>query len=238
MDERQSASDSQAADQQDESMQTQDEAIITSVPGAQSIELIAYYPEFRTYYPDCEPETKSWMVQHVRPDWRCIDVGANIGYYTILLSRLASEGHVWAFEPTLTFEMLGRNLLHHGCANVTTVQLALGERAGDLEEDIFRIWGAPAERAVYPFSTLDKEVTRLGLERIDCVKIDVDGFDLEVLHGAAETLARCNPWLVVELNDKTLTTRGHSVLKAVEWLRSEGYQDWIVLDDENFVLKR
>ena len=214
------------------------EIIQTMVPGAPSIELVAHYPEFRDYYPECELETKHWMVQNVQPDWYCFDIGANIGYYSILLSRLAPSGHVWAFEPTTTFEMLHQNLTHHGCTNVTTVQIALGEQEGDLEEDIYRIWGAAPERRNYPFSTFDKEVAHFGLDRLDCVKIDVDGFDLEVLHGATESLVHFNPWLIVELNDKTLTTRGHTVVESLEWLRNQGYRDWIVLDDENHVLRR
>jgi FkbM family methyltransferase len=210
----------------------------TLVPGRPSIELIALYPEFRDYYPDCEMETKGWMVQNVQPDWICFDVGASIGYYTILLWRLAPQGHIWAYEPTTTFEMLRENVAHHGCTNVTAVQLALGERAGDLDEAIYRIWNAPAERRVYPFSTLDQEVARLGLDRLDLIKIDVDGFDLEVLRGATDTLRRFNPWLVVELHDKTLTTRGHTVAEALTWLGGQGYRDWLVLDTENYVLRR
>ena len=53
-----------------------------------------------------------------------------------------------------------------------------------------------------------------GLTRLDCVKIDVDGFDLEVLKGARETLLRFDPWLVVELNH-ALATRGQSVSEAL-----------------------
>lgn len=82
----------------------------TAVPGRPAIELVAYYEEFRDYYPQCELETKRWFVENVQPDWWILDIGANVGYYTILFAQLASRGRVLAFEPTTTASMLRRNL--------------------------------------------------------------------------------------------------------------------------------
>src|SRR5689334_25230754 len=63
--------------------------LYTLVPGAQPIELIDYNPSFADYYPECELQTKRWFVENVGKDWVIFDVGANIGYYSILFSRLA-----------------------------------------------------------------------------------------------------------------------------------------------------
>lgn len=211
--------------------------VFSLVPGAPPIELVAYYPRFAGYYPEAELQTKRWLVRNARPDWVALDVGANVGIYTLLLSRLLPAGKVHAFEPTETARLLARNLAAQGAHNVTLHEVALGARSGMIEEPIYRMWGAAPETQTYCFTTLDHFVQTAGLARVDCVKIDVDGFDLEVLKGATHTLARFDPWVVVELNH-ALATRGQSVGEALLWLIGQGYTEALVLDQENFVLRR
>lgn len=206
-----------------------------TTPGGPSAELVAYYDEFATYYAQAEPDTRAWCVTQVKRDWVCFDVGANVGTYATLLSALA--GRVHAFEPTETAEMLRANLAHNKCANVDVHQIALGRDAGALEESIFRIWGKDPERKTYPFATVDQMVRELNLERLDLLKIDVDSFDFEVLQGAVETLKRFNPYIIVELNH-ALAKRNQTVNAALAWLSGQGYDGALVLDEENFILKR
>ena len=211
--------------------------VFSLVPGAAPVELRAYYPRFADYYPEAELQTKRWFVRNARPDWVVVDIGANVGLYSLLLSRLAPRGHIHAFEPTKTARLLRENLAAAGAGNVSVHEVALGATSGIREEPIYRIWGAPPETRRYQFITLDDFVNEARLTRLDCVKIDVDGFDLEVLRGARETLSRFDPWVVVELNH-ALATRGQSVGEALAWLFGQGYTEALVLDHENFVLKR
>lgn len=211
--------------------------IFSLVPEAAPVELRAYYPSFADYYPEAEPQTKRWFVRSICQDWVIADIGANVGLYTLLFSRLAPVGQVHAFEPTETARLLRANLSAADARNVTVHERALGAAHGEREDAIYRIWGAAPETRRYNFTTLDKFVREQGLTRLDCVKVDVDGFDLEVLKGARETLRRFDPWLVVELNH-ALATRGQSVGDALLWLRAEGYTEALVLDQENFVLRR
>ena len=207
------------------------------VPDGLPIRIDAYYPQFSDIYPDAELQTKRWLMRNARPDWVALDIGAHIGVYSIVLSRLLTNGTVHSFEPTETVRMLRENLAAHGCANVAVHEVALGARSGDIDEPIYRIWGAEPDRRSYHFSTVDDFVRSAGLTRLDFVKIDVDGFDLNVLEGAAETLARHDPWVVVELNH-ALATRGRSVGEALRWLIDQGYTEALVLDTENFLLRR
>jgi hypothetical protein len=85
--------------------------------------------------------------------------------------------------------------------------------------------------------TLDHFIEEVKIEKLDCIKIDVDSFDFEVLMGAEKTLERFDPWLVVELNH-ALGVRGYSNMAALAWLRDRGYQHAVVLDYDNFVLRR
>ncbi|HEY6980679.1 FkbM family methyltransferase [Reyranella sp.] len=211
--------------------------LYTLVPGAPPIELIDYYREFAGYYPECELQTKRWFVENVGNDWVIFDVGANVGYYSILFSRLAPSGRVFAFEPTETIRKFNRNVAFHKCENVVAFERALGASAGRIEEDVYRIWGQPPERMTYTFSTIDAMARELELARLDCLKIDVDSFDFEVLQGAEQTLERFDPWIVVELNH-ALARRNHSAPEAFQWLAERGYRSALVLDHENFVLRR
>ena len=129
--------------------------IFTLVPEHDPIELVAYYPEFADYYPDHELQTKRWFVENVGRDWIIFDVGADVGCYSILFSRLAPEGAVYACEPANTIQLLRRNLGHHRADNVRTLRTAVGAVTGQIEEDIYRIRGRAPERMVYDFSTID-----------------------------------------------------------------------------------
>jgi FkbM family methyltransferase len=210
---------------------------VTRIPGRPDIELPAFYGDFEWYYPNCELQTKEWFVKNAQPNWVYIDCGANIGYYSILFSQLSPRGKVHAVEPTSTAEMLEKNISYNQCCNVTIHRLAVGQYSGRRVEKIFRIWGGPPEELEYDFSTIDELVVQSGLQRLDCIKIDVDSFDFEVLMGAEGTLKRFDPWLVVELNH-ALAVRGYSNMAALAWLLERGYQHCLVLDYDNFILRR
>lgn len=211
--------------------------MLTDIPGKDPIELKSYYHEFAWYYPNCELETKKWFVENAKRDWVYLDCGANIGYYSILFSRLSQDGHIYAVEPTITIEMMMENLAFNHCQNVSAFKLALGQHPGRRVEKIYRLWGSPPEEIEYEFTTIDIWVNELKIEKLDCIKIDVDSFDFEVLLGAEKTLERYDPWLVVELNH-ALGVRGYSNMGALKWLKSHGYDCALVLDNDNFILKR
>src|SRR5690242_15741079 len=210
---------------------------LTKIPGRSDIELPAFYESFAWYYPNCELQTKEWFVKNAEPDWFYIDCGANIGYYSILFSQLSPGGDVHAIEPTSTADMLEKNIAYNQCHNVTVHRLAVGQYSGRRVEKIFRIWGEGPEEFEYEFTTLDQFTERLDPKKLDCIKIDVDSFDFEVLMGGEKTLERFDPWLVVELNH-ALAVRGYSNMAALSWLSDRGYKRCLVLDHENFVLRR
>ena len=210
---------------------------VTRVPGRPDIELPAFYESFAWYYPTCELQTKEWFVKNARPDWVYVDCGANIGYYSILFSQLSPLGVVHAVEPTTTADMLERNIAHNRCNNVMVHRVAMGQHLGRRVEKIFRIWGGAPEELEYEFTTLDQWVERLDLKKLDCIKIDVDSFDFEVLMGGEKTLERLDPWIVVELNH-ALGVRGYSNMAALSWLLDRGYHHCLVLDYDNFIMRR
>jgi len=195
--------------------------IETNIPNSAPIKLIAYYDEFMWYYPNCEMQAKRWFVENAKPDWVFLDVGANIGYYSILFSRLAPEGKVYAFEPTSTFDMLKQNLDFNHASNVVPYKMAVGKSTGTKTDKFFRIWEQEAETLECPFTTIDQFIEENNITKIDAIKIDVDSYDFEVLQGAINTIRRFNPFIMVEIANKTLQKRGFSTREVYEWLYND-----------------
>ena len=133
--------------------------------------------------------------------------------------------------------MLRANLQHNNIHNAEVHDVALGAVTGDRTDRIFRLWGTEGEVKTYPFYKLDDFIEHHKIERIDCIKIDVDSFDFEVLRGAEQTLLERNPVVVVELND-ALAKRNQRAGEALAWLAQRGYRQALVLDHDNFVLHR
>lgn len=154
---------------------------------------------------------------YVQDDAVCVDIGANIGLYTLAMAALARRGKVWAFEPAPgSYEYLNRNIAMNALDNVETFNLAVGATSGTVdfhdipfftagsftvEGDSFltsEVLGSSFFRA--PSVTLDYLAADRALERLDFLKIDVEGGELSVLEGAVQSLARYRPVVVLEFN--------------------------------------
>jgi FkbM family methyltransferase len=159
-----------------------------------------------------EPGLMAALAALVTPDSVCLDVGANVGAVTLALSRLCTEGAVHSFEPgPASFGFLARNTA--GAGNVTVHPLALSDHAGQATLNYNReaagaafisdhlVDGVPQE---VQLATLDEWAASAGLTRLDLLKIDVEGAELQVLEGGSATIGRFRPALVVELNPVTL----------------------------------
>ena len=173
----------------------------------------------------------------VKPDSRVIDVGANIGMLTLPLARAASTGRVVAFEPDPSNRArLEEHISMNAFGNVKVMALGLGS-----EQRVHRLYkvvgsNAGMNRIVledpssdrFPYSEikverLDGLLPSLGLDRVDLIKIDVEGFELEVLKGAEATLRDFHPTLFIELDDDNLGENGSSAAQLIEWLVQRGY---------------
>ncbi len=130
-----------------------------------------------------------------------IDVGANIGYYTIIFSRLVGDkGVVYAFEPDpVNFEILKKNISLNNCTNVIAEQKALSNKSGKTSLYIsgenrgdHRIYDPGDGREAIDIETvsLDDYLKDLTPRGIDFLKIDVQGAEVVVLEGANKILQK------------------------------------------------
>lgn len=148
-----------------------------------------------------------------------LDVGANIGLMTVLMSKRVPEGHVVAFEPIVeNRRALGRMIDHYDLSNVTVHQLALGDEDGELEmimpeEANVRMQGLShvatdddeaGERYTVAVRRLDDVDLPPG--RVAAIKIDVENHEVFVFRGARELLERDRPLVYAELWDDDRST--------------------------------
>ena len=161
-----------------------------------------------------------------------IDIGANVGFVTTIVARLVGpEGHVVAIEPCRgTFAQLLRTLELNAPLPVTSLNLACGADAGTAE--IYAISASSGLNTMRPslastvakaetvaVEPLDSIVERLALQKLTLLKVDVEGYEEEVLAGARRTLRTFRPAVYFEVSD---TYRDHS-RRACALLRSLGY---------------
>lgn len=180
-------------------------------------------PHWKFTFPDYEAETTQWYLDNIQDDWVCLDGGANVGYFTVLFSRLAPKGRVFAIEPTDLSDMCRANCVLNHCDNVEHLQVALGERTGLIYECIHRVWGQPMVEGNFPFVTLDDLCQQLPLDRLDLLKLDIDSYEYEALAGATMMLKRFNPVVIVELN-QALLERNRKPEDVVALMNNYGYQ--------------
>lgn len=169
-----------------------------------------------------------------------IDVGAHIGLYSILFSRLCGpRGHVWAFEPAPeTYWRLRETLVLNRCENVVPVQAAVCDEDGTATMSLFdpscAEWNTLARPEIDPSGrkvqslpsvqvsslTLDRFCERENISHINFLKVDVEGYESSVLAGAAELLRNHRvDFLCFEISQRPLVNAGfrsHDVFAALE----------------------
>lgn len=181
----------------------------------------------------------------VQPGDIAFDVGANLGLYSVLLSRLCGPaGRVWAFEPVPdTYWRLRETLALNRCDNVIPVQRAICEKDGiarmNLFDPQFSEWntlGTPTMRAKdgslvspsrsveVPAHTLDQFCDAQRIERINFLKVDVEGFELSVFTGAKRLLHEHRvDYICFEISKDPLTGAGVESREVFEALQAHGY---------------
>ena len=169
------------------------------------------------------------------------DVGAHAGQYTKLFARAALEGRVYAIEPGSYARSILRSVVWlHGLDNVIVLPMALGavsglgtlslpvKGRGSLGFGLAHL-GAPGNRwdavvqELVALTTLDAVVAALGLERLDFIKGDIEGWELRLLTGGRDSLRRFRPRLMLELSADHLARAGDRLDDAFAFLEALGY---------------
>ncbi|MEW6306708.1 MAG: FkbM family methyltransferase, partial [Verrucomicrobiota bacterium] len=159
-----------------------------------------------TYY---EPITSLVMQQLLRPGDTFIDAGANVGFYSLLLTVGCPSLHVFAFEPNpKNYELLAANIAANGIGNITCEPVALSESKGtavlylsasDMSASLSSEFEAnPVGSLEVPTTTLDQYFTGRKIHGRMLIKLDVEGHEPPILAGARRLIAGHRPDIVTE----------------------------------------
>ncbi|GIL14597.1 MAG: hypothetical protein BroJett038_33170 [Chloroflexota bacterium] len=182
------------------------------------------------------------LLRHAKNGIRIMDVGANIGLYTTTLAKtIGPGGRVWSFEPFPAIAAyLNKNIEANSLSNVTIVQSAVADAQGKAKfhvypfgSDVYNSLGAsyrPVENIradstiVVDVTTLDSFANINGIEKIDMLKIDVEGAEERVLRGAEQLLHRSDRLMVLaELGVDSARQCGCSVPRTIEMMANWGF---------------
>jgi FkbM family methyltransferase len=182
-------------------------------------------------YHDYEPVTRRVFLHALRPGMRVADVGAHIGFYTLLAAqRVGPEGKVVAVEPSEeNLGYLRENLGLNGLQNVEVHPVAAGARR---EERTFRLTGSSDSHGFYshPLAETVEEISSVPLDEIvtdpvQLMKIDVEGAELEALAGMTRILSETpRLTLCIEWNPACMRSAGYDPLDLPAELEKLGFR--------------
>ena len=163
---------------------------------------------------DFEADTLATFTAVCAPRFNVLDIGANIGLTAIALGSVCSKGKVFAIEASPeTFKYLQQNIAGCRLGNIVCENMAASSAPGELMlshprhfsaggfiSQKYRVVGHDHLRYSVHACPVDDYLDKIGVKRIDFIKIDVEGFELEVLRGARRTIERSKPIIYCEVN--------------------------------------
>jgi FkbM family methyltransferase len=184
------------------------------------------------------------LKQLLKPGDVFLDVGANVGVFTLLAAKRLSEGRVHAFEPSpFHLEKLAANLRLNAFENIEVHPVGLSDSAGistlffpPSEDGLtntgmasqFRHSALVAWEEQVRCVVLDEYVRDAKIKKIDVMKIDVEGAELKVLEGGKSCIAEHRPYVVMEVSREHLARAGEKVERLVHFWKALGYRLYTV----------
>lgn len=181
----------------------------------------------------------------------CIDIGANIGCYSLIASKLVgSQGHVFAFEPVRhIYERLRYHIECNNMDNVSSEKKAISDRPGKLTlyvsgnnnwgmSSIFHHDEESGEVETVDSITIDDYVKQNRIEKITLIKIDIEGAELLALLGMKNTLVEYQPLLMMEISDAVLKGNSSPIRikdEILRFLQNLGYMQKAIDAQGNIV---
>ncbi len=179
-----------------------------------------------------EPNIVHTLLEYIRAGDVVVDIGANIGVHTLIMSDVVQHGHVYAFEPMpVVRQKLENNLKMNDVHNVTVYPNALGNETGqaklyfdaqDTNEGLATLYGNASglQETLVDVCRLDDVLAMVDTVRL--IKIDIQGAEFPAILGAEQLIRRCRPYVIFEYDESWHTTPYH-FSDVVAFFESLGY---------------
>lgn len=190
------------------------------------------------FFGEYEQGTNNILAKYIKPGDTVIEAGANIGSETLLIAKLAGNGQVYAFEPNpYTFERLKINTSINELSNIHAYDYALGETNKTIQFNIYPknfcnsgmsskyMETSQTRKIDVTQKTLDSFLADNNVGKVDFIKMDIQGAEMDMLMGAADTIARYKPTIFTEACEPYNDTK---VLYGL--LKNAGYGIYLIGD--------
>jgi len=189
-----------------------------------------------------EKDESDYMISTITNGMNVIDMGAHIGYFTVLLSRLVGcEGKVYSFEPSKeNFELLERNLLANQCNNVISSQKAVSN--SNEQKFLFLSESNKGDHRIIDFHVFpnDNHRNKISVDcvtldslipeniQIDFIKMDIQGSEMLALEGMKETVNRCTKLkILTEFWPYGIEKSGYEAKEFIEMIIQLGFKIFV-----------
>lgn len=183
-----------------------------------------------------EPLTTKLLSKELKKNMTCLDVGGNIGYYTLLESNIVGDnGKVIAIEPSPpNFQHLKKNLEIQDAKNVDAYNFAAGDIDGSVNFLVYKesngsftipdgeTTDLPGELIKVPAKRLDTFLDELKIDHVDFVRMDVEGYEYHIIQGMKNIIKKSGPMFQIEIHASLLGKEG--TRKFLKEFQDNGYE--------------
>jgi FkbM family methyltransferase len=177
------------------------------------------------------------LLKYINQGETIVDIGSNIGQTTLAIAhKLNNTGKIYSFEPfPSTFSLLENNIKLNRFSNIIPENIGLGEQDASVEMTIVCPTNTGGNRIEsknkddnnkinVKVTSLDKYFEKLEAhQNIHFIKIDVEGYEMQVLKGSTQILKQKKPKLFIEISDPLLRNQGSSAEQIIRFLQKLGY---------------
>lgn len=177
----------------------------------------------------------------LKSDMVLLDIGANIGEYSIFAAKRLTDGKVVAFEPVPALRrMLDENIQLNQFTNVVVKPFGLSDEVGSFPIYFVGENENEGQATFFPgllqnqrsvkaeLKKLDDEWDQLFLNRLDFIKMDIEGSELKALQGGRATIARFRPLIMLEVSEVTYEAAGYSLKDVSDFFIAINYLPFVV----------
>lgn len=185
---------------------------------------------------DYEKSEIDYLYQHLKPGNTFIDIGANIGLFSLNASKIVGKsGNIHSFEAfSQNYLKLKNNIEDNHFENVNIHHQAISNDNSAIEilyNDVNKNVGMASaflknftSKEIVGSITIDEYVSTQKIDRIDLIKIDIEGGELKALSGMSETLRNFKPQIILEINSETLRSSNGSEEELYNFLGKFNYR--------------